>query len=176
VANAVVLPANAVPLLLKSNNYMLSTRQFSSLFLGLLFASLSFCINAQVPTPAGSWLTIDDETNTPRSIVKIWIDHNELKGKITQIYFREGEKETDVCDKCTDIEHKDKTILGMTILWGMEQKTNRQWHKGYILDPHNGKIYHAQITLSPNNKQLIVRGYVGLPLIGRSQTWTRVDE
>jgi len=136
---------------------------------------LSFQVIAQTSSPVGQWLTIDDETNTPRSIVSIWDDNGSLKAKIDKIYFREGEKDTDLCTKCKDAPHKNQRILGMTIMWGMKQDTNRQWQDGYILDPKNGEIYHCKLTLSPNGRQLTVRGYIGIPLIGRSQTWNRVE-
>lgn len=126
-------------------------------------------------TPVGKWLTIDDKTGQPRSIVQIWLDQGQLEGKIIKVYYRPGEGPTDVCKKCTDPAHKDKLILGMTILWSMHEQTPNRWVGGYILDPDNGKIYRCQIILQPNNQDLVVHGYIGIPLLGRSQNWIRVD-
>lgn len=125
----------------------------------------------------GAWLTIDDETNTPRSIIDITIDDQGLlKGKVAKIYLRKGEKNTDVCDKCTDPAFKDKRIMGMTVMWGLKQLDYRKWTNGHILDPHNGKIYSCNLTLSPNGQELNVRGYIGFSLLGRTQHWMRVEQ
>jgi uncharacterized protein (DUF2147 family) len=42
-----------------------------------------------------------------------------------------------------------------------------------VLDPHNGKTYKAKITMKDDGKKLEMRGYIGMPLLGRSQTWVR---
>ena len=62
----------------------------------------------------------------------------------------------------------------MSILYGLKQENNNQWNKGEILDPENGKTYHCLLRLMENGEKLKVRGYVGVPLLGRSQTWIRV--
>ena len=48
-----------------------------------------------------------------------------------------------------------------------------QWSGGEILDPENGKTYRATMKLIDGGQRLVVRGYIGLPLFGRSQTWLR---
>lgn len=149
-----------------------SVRWFSLLI--LLFCSLK--VFAAEVSPVGSWITIDDDTNKPRSIVQIWSENGMLKGKLIKVYYRQGEGPSDVCVKCTDPEHQNQKILGMTILWDMQQKDAQTWSDGKILDPHNGKIYRCKIGISPNGQQLTIRGYIGIPLIGRSQTWLRVDQ
>lgn len=122
--------------------------------------------------PVGYWQTIDDNTQQPRSIVKIWQDKNgELAGKIVRIYFRNDEKPTDVCQHCTD-ERKNQTILGMTIL--QHGKAQQDYWTGEILDPENGKVYHCTLSLQ-NSNTLKVRGYIGIPLFGRTQLWKRAD-
>jgi uncharacterized protein (DUF2147 family) len=46
------------------------------------------------------------------------------------------------------------------------------WDKGTIYDPKNGKEYSCKITM-PSKDVLKVRGYIGISLIGRTDTWTR---
>jgi uncharacterized protein (DUF2147 family) len=48
------------------------------------------------------------------------------------------------------------------------------WEGGSVLDPKNGKTYRCKLTLSPDGQSLTVRGYLGISLLGRSQTWKRV--
>ena len=38
----------------------------------------------------------------------------------------------------------------------------------------NGKTYNANISLQPDGK-LRLRGYVGTPMLGETQLWTRVN-
>ena len=122
---------------------------------------------------AGYWKTMDDKTGAARSIVNIREVNGELQGKITHIILQSGEKETDVCKNCSGDLH-NQPIKGLTILSGMK-KDGDAWTGGRILDPTNGKIYHCKMMLSPDGKTLFVRGYMGLPLIGRTQNWIRAN-
>ena len=79
-----------------------------------------------------------------------------------------------MCDKCTD-DRKGQPIIGMEILRHMRQNGD-EWSGGEILDPENGKTYRATMKLTEDGKKLIVRGYIGMPMFGRSQTWVRRDE
>ncbi len=126
---------------------------------------------AEALSPVGFWQTIDDETHQPRSIVQIWQQGDELRGKVIKAFYKPGESAKDVCSKCTGINH-NRLILGMTFLWGMTQQDDR-WTGGKILDPQNGKIYKCRLSLSPDGQQLMVRGYIGAPILGRTQTWLR---
>ncbi|MES0489175.1 MAG: DUF2147 domain-containing protein [Leptospirales bacterium] len=128
-------------------------------------------------TPVGIWKTIDDKTHDVTSKVQIWKSkEGALYGRIIQLYPEPDEDPDPVCDKCKG-RYKDKKILGMVILWGFsqdEEDTERYWVKGKILDPDNGKIYSCKMTVNDGGKSLEVRGYVGISLLGRSQTWIRV--
>lgn len=63
----------------------------------------------------------------------------------------------------------------MQILWNMRPDGD-SWSGGEILDPESGKTYRAQMKLADGGRKLVVRGYIGLPLFGRSQTWIRRTE
>jgi hypothetical protein len=49
------------------------------------------------------------------------------------------------------------------------------WEGGKILDPENGKSYSARLTPIEGGKKMEMRGYVGAPMIGRTQIWVRVN-
>jgi uncharacterized protein (DUF2147 family) len=119
----------------------------------------------------GRWVTIDDKTHTPRSVVDITEVAGILRGKIAKIYERPGETAGDLCTMCTD-ERRNKPILGMTILDGLRREGD-VWSGGTILDPDTGKVYSATIGLQGSGEKLNVRGYIGISLFGRSQTWMR---
>lgn len=124
-------------------------------------------------TPVGVWTTIDDETGKKRSIVRIAEVNGELQGVVEQIFDQPGDDPKHLCDKCKG-ERKDKPIVGMTILWGLKQH-GREWSGGEILDPKKGKLYRCKLTPSEDGRQLNVRGFIGVSLIGRSQIWHRVQ-
>lgn len=141
------------------------------LCLALLF-SVSTAGAADLSSPVGIWRTIDDETKTERSIVEVTLVNGELQGRIVKIFFRPDEKPDPVCEKC-EAERKDKPVIGMTFLWGLKADTATDWVGGAILDPQNGKIYNAKLSLTEGGKVLRVRGYIGMPILGRSQIWQR---
>jgi uncharacterized protein (DUF2147 family) len=139
----------------------------------LLPSALLAWASAHAQTPAGLWMTIDDATKAAKAHVRITDESGVLRGTIVKIVDPK-EKPDSVCDQCTD-DRKDKPIVGLTIIRNLK-KNGERWDGGDILDPNNGKVYRAQLTLSQDNQSLFVRGYIGTPLLGRSQTWKRVAE
>lgn len=123
-------------------------------------------------SPVGKWKTIDDETNAPRSIVEITDVNGELQGRILQIFYRPDEKPDPVCEACEG-ERKDKPVIGMTFLWGLKPDGSNEWASGSVLDPKNGKIYNAKATLTDAGQKLRLRGFIGTPILGRTQIWLR---
>lgn len=125
-------------------------------------------------SPLGYWKTIDDVTGKQKSIVKIYESGGALYGQVTRIWPRPGYDENEVCSACTGSRHNQK-IVGMVIMEGLKQDSSNpsQWTGGTIMDPLNGKFYRCTITLTNNGSQLNVRGYIGISLFGRSQTWIR---
>jgi uncharacterized protein (DUF2147 family) len=126
---------------------------------------------AQNNSPIGLWKTIDDETGKPKSLVRITENNGVLSGKIEKLFREPSEDQSPKCDKC-DGANKDQPVLGMTIINGLKKDDN-SWSGGTVLDPHNGKTYKAKITMKDDGKKLEMRGYIGMPLLGRSQTWVR---
>ena len=118
----------------------------------------------------GKWKTIDDETGEAKSIVEIYKQNGKVYGKVVEIL--DAKKRNLTCINCTGSD-KDKPILGLVIIKGLE-KDGDEYSDGTITDPNSGKIYKCYIELEGANK-LNVRGYVGFSLLGRTQTWQRVN-
>ena len=142
--------------------YLLSLFVLSLLILNPVMA-------ADMSSPVGNWVTIDDKTGKPKSIVRITQVGKQLKGHIVKLL--NPSSKNPICDKCNGAK-KDKPITGLEILWGL-QKAQNGWAGGLILDPNNGKVYKSTLALIDGGKKLKVRGYIGIPLFGRSQTWNR---
>lgn len=136
--------------------------------------SANLALAQAATTPVGVWKTIDDETKQERSTVRISEVGGVLTGKIEKI--TDPAKQTAKCDECTD-ERKGQPILGLTILRNVKKNGNdaELWDGGDILDPGNGKVYRVRLRPIDGGKKLEVRGFVGMPLLGRTQTWIRVE-
>ena len=147
------------------------TRQLA-LALGLgLFAAIA---HAQA-TPAGLWKTIDDESKKEKSLIRITEAGGVFTGKLEKL-LDPSTKPDAVCDLCTD-DRKDKPVVGMTLIKNVKQSDSDKgrWDGGEILDPNNGKTYKVRLTPGEAGKTLAVRGYIGAPMLGRTQTWVRVE-
>lgn len=120
-------------------------------------------------SPVGTWKTIDDATGKEKSYVEIFEKDGKYYGKVSKILTKG--KENSKCDKCSG-DLKGKPILGMMVLNGLK-KDGEEWSGGKIIDPNSGKEYKASMKLNGKDK-LDVRGYVGISLVGRTQTWQKV--
>jgi uncharacterized protein (DUF2147 family) len=126
-------------------------------------------------TPVGVWKTIDDDGKTEKSIVRIADGGGgKLSGRIESVF--DAKKKDAVCDKCSD-ERKDKPLVGLTILRDVAKDAEDQtlWAGGNILDPNDGKVYKVRLRPIDGGHKLEVRGYIGMPMLGRTQTWVRVE-
>jgi len=139
----------------------------------LLLAAMASTAWAQA-TPAGLWKTIDDETKLEKSFVRVSETGGVFTGKVEKIV--DPAKQDSKCDKCSD-ERKDQPVLGMTIVRNVKQNTDDTglWDGGDILDPNNGKVYKVRMRPVDGGKKLEVRGFIGVALLGRTQTWIRVE-
>ncbi|HJW53724.1 MAG TPA: DUF2147 domain-containing protein [Burkholderiaceae bacterium] len=128
---------------------------------------------AQSTSPVGLWKNIDDQTGKPKALIRITESNGKFEGKIEKLFRAPDQEQNPVCDKCQG-ELKDQPILGMTILSGMKQDGD-EYSGGQILDPGNGKLYKSKMSIADDGKRLNVRGYIGMPLLGRTQTWVREE-
>jgi uncharacterized protein (DUF2147 family) len=122
-------------------------------------------------SPIGLWKTIDDKTGSPRAIVRIYEQDGKLFGRIERSFTPGAENR--VCEECTD-ERKNRPIIGLIIIRNIRSKDG-EYAGGDILDPDTGTVYRCKFHLDQNGSHLIVRGYIGISLLGRSQTWQRQD-
>ena len=118
----------------------------------------------------GTWKTIDDRTGKPTSHIEIIKRGGKYYGHVVKML---RDDPSSLCVECTG-NKKNKPIMNMTILRDMVKKED-YWTGGKILDPENGKEYKCNIELISEDK-LVLRGYIGAPLFGRSQDWFRVQE
>lgn len=141
-----------------------------SLALTILASSLGVVARPQAPTPLGLWNTISDADGKPTAVVEIRQGTDGLTGVVRALLVAADPSDS-ICGKCPGDRHGQR-IVGMEILRHMHPDGD-EWSGGEILDPENGKTYRARMKLSDGGQKLVLRGYIGLPLFGRSQTWIR---
>ncbi len=149
---------------------MTANRFFGLASLSLLLATSAL---AEEPKAVGRWTTIDDATKKPKSVVTLYEENGKLYGKIEKLFRAPTEEQNPVCDKCEGAL-KDKPIIGMVILADLV-KDGAEWNGGTVLDPANGKTYKCIVAVEDGGKKLKVRGYIGMPLLGRTQYWVRAE-
>jgi uncharacterized protein (DUF2147 family) len=128
---------------------------------------------AQEASPVGLWKNIDDVTGKPKALIRITEDKGELRGQIEKLFPAAGEDPNPRCIACTG-PRKDQPVIGMVFMSGLK-KNGDEYTGGEILDPDNGKVYRSKLSLADGGKKLNVRGYVGVPMFGRSQVWVRQE-
>jgi uncharacterized protein (DUF2147 family) len=126
-------------------------------------------------TPLGLWHSIDDATNKPKAEIRIALNTSGgLSGVVEKALDPKPGAEPN-CVDCTD-DRKDKPKIGMEIIRGGKKADGKDvWEEGKILDPENGKNYSLRLTPIDGGKKLEVRAFIGTPLLGRTQTWIRVQ-
>lgn len=143
------------------------------LICALLHAFLSIGV-AQSQDIVGKWKTIDDETKKAKSVVEIYKGKDGLYyGKIIKLFPAPGEDPNPKCTACSG-DLYNKPVIGMEIIKKMKKVDKNTWDDGTILDPGNGNKYDCKMYIEKGN--LVVRGYLGWSLIGRSQTWLPYKE
>ena len=144
----------------------------SRLFAIAFAAGLALPAFAQSMSPAGAWSTIDDETRKPKSQVRITEKDGVISGAVEKIV--DPAKQDSKCDECaSDDPRKGKPVIGMAILTDLKKESDTVWSGGKILDPTNGKVYNAKVTVIDGGKKLEMRG--SILFFGRTQTWIRVE-
>jgi len=129
--------------------------------LPLILLALLFPTLLAADSAVGEWLR-DDKS----SRIKVSVSGGKLSGVIT--YVKDPARTLDT--RNPDPAKRKRKLVGLTILSGFTQK-GEMWEGGTIYDSSNGKTYKGKVWLQ--NGQLMMRGYVGVTLIGRTAKWTR---
>lgn len=117
---------------------------------------------------AGRWLTQERD-----GWIRITPAGDSLEGSIAGAPpGSPSEREFD--DRNPDPALRDRRLDGLVIMSGFEYAGDGQWKNGTVYDPNSGKTYRCSLTLVDANT-LEIRGYIGISLFGRSETWTRDD-
>jgi uncharacterized protein DUF2147 len=126
------------------------------------------------PSASGLWQATDEETGQPTGWFLIRDHDGVYDGIIAKMFLQPGQDPQVACVRCQDDRH-NKPWLGLEIIRGMKQE-GLKYEDGNILDPRDGSVYDAIMTLTPDGQTLVVRGYLGISLFGRNQYWKRLPD
>jgi uncharacterized protein (DUF2147 family) len=145
-------------------------------FILMAFFIMAICTQGHCQNNAsiqGNWTIFSYENNMPRAIIKLSKVDGEIEGVIERFYYNSDDYE--ICAFCKG-ELKNKPIIGLRVLWGMEDDGGGYWSGGHVLDPQTGESYKCKMHLEANGKKLVVRAYRFIPWIGKTMNWVRRTE
>ena len=147
-------------------------RLWSALALAFLLATGVAGRADTAPTADGFWeLQFDD--GKPEAWFLVSHKDDVYSARLVKGFKKEGDdtKPEMICRKCPG-DKKGARIMGLTLFWGLK-RDGLVFTGGSVLDPRDGSIYHAKMTLSEDGQELAVRGYLGIEMLGQTQTWHR---
>lgn len=116
----------------------------------------------------GRWLSPNREDQ-----IQIYKKGNKYFGRLSWIKYpndETGQPKTD--KKNPDPALRSRQELGLELLKDFTFDGDNVYEDGTIYDPKSGKTYSCKMTI--DGEKLKIRGYIGISLLGRSETWTRV--
>lgn len=119
-------------------------------------------------TVEGRWLTEEGD-----GWISIRLAGNSLEGSIAGSPNDDEEREFD--DRNPDPSLRNRRLNGLTIMTGFQYDGDGRWTGGSVYDPNSGKTYKCTLKQIDDNT-LKIRGYIGISLFGRTETWTRDDQ
>jgi Uncharacterized protein conserved in bacteria len=144
------------------------TSVFRVLFCVVLFVTTEKILAADSPSVTGLWKNED-------ASFEVYEENGKLNAKIVSLrepLAPDGRQKTDIHNP--DTGKHSRPIIGMVFMTGFTPTGSGKWGNGTIYDPKSGNTYSCNMELEGMDT-LKVRGYIGVSLIGRTETWKRAN-
>ncbi len=137
-------------------------------------ALLTLAARAEEPVLTGFWQS-EDDNGAPNGWFQFGERDGFYEGRLVKAFPKPGEEgKHATCERCPGAL-KGAPMIGLPIVTDMKRE-GLAYEDGHVLDPRDGKVYDARIDLSPDGKKLMLRGYIGISLLGQTKVWKRLPD
>ena len=136
------------------------------LALSVLILVSAISLADEIPPVEGAWISGDGD-----GLIEIRIVGDGLSGIVAGSLNPDPDR-PDRDEKNPESSLRDRPLIGLEIFSGFQYAGDGRWKGGKIYDPNSGKTYRCVVTYVDADT-LEVRGYVGVPMLGRTETWKR---
>jgi uncharacterized protein (DUF2147 family) len=142
-------------------------------FLAMGLLSMAGAMHAQENTAeadriVGTWLTANAKAH-----IEVYKCGEKYCGRISWMKEPDENGKPKVDKKNPDEKLRNQSLLGLRLMREFKYDGDNEWVGGKVYDAESGEDYSGKLTLKDDNT-MDLRGYVLIPLFGRSETWTRV--
>ncbi len=138
-----------------------------------ILAGACYLAPAADPTVAGLWEKIDDNRQPVGWF--LFVERNGVyEGAIAKLFLRRHRRSQS--DLHPSVRMTGRTRPCWISLIRSMKRNGLRYEDGNIIDPRDGTVYRAMMTLSPDSRTLTVRGYLGIPLLGMDEIWRRLPD